>query len=74
MTAIVRGGTISLRAIGLDYYSLSNSFEYFNLAFYSPIRWACSQSFRTIDWGIGSEAAKASRGATLVPTRGLVRG
>ena len=61
------GGTLWMRAGGFAYERLRRSAEYFNLAYYLPIRWAYEHDIRNAHLGIESLDAKALRGATLSP-------
>lgn len=60
-----RGGSLSLRAAGFDYGRLRRAAEYFNLAYYLPIRWAYEHGVRRLHLGIESLQAKALRGGRL---------
>ena len=61
------GATLSMRAAGFDYERLRGAAEYFNLAYYRPIRWAYEHGATRIHLGIGSLPAKSRRGARLAP-------
>lgn len=61
------GDTLSLRAGGFAYERLRHAAEYFNMAFYLPIRWAYEHDIRSLHLGIESLEAKTLRGAALSP-------
>jgi predicted N-acyltransferase len=60
-------GTLYGRVCGLDYDRAGSNAEYFNLAYYLPIRYAIEQGLRSIRFGIKSYDAKLMRGAKLEP-------
>jgi uncharacterized protein len=61
------GNTMYLRMAGFDYAMLDDAFEYFNLAFYLPIKWAYEHGFSQLHLGRESYDAKVRRGARLRP-------
>jgi predicted N-acyltransferase len=60
-------GTLYLKLCGFDYPKLSNSYEYFNVTYYAPIRYAYSQGVSRIHYGREAFTAKLIRGARLAP-------
>lgn len=66
------GDTLHVRTTGFDYTRLQNAFEYFNLAYYEPLRWAARNRLTRLQLGPGSYRAKLNRGAWLVPLYGWV--
>jgi predicted N-acyltransferase len=60
-------GVLVLRTVGFDYQCLSDAYEYFNLAYYIPIRHAYERGARSVHAGVAAARAKALRGATLRP-------
>lgn len=61
------GDSLFLRAGGFDYDRVRGAGEYFNLAFYHPIRWAYEHGPRRLHFGIEALQAKSLRGAALSP-------
>ncbi len=64
-------GTLYLKLCGFDYARLSASFEYFNLIYYAPIRYAYNNGLRRIHYGREAFAAKLGRGARVAPLWGV---
>ncbi len=58
--------TLYCRFVGFDYEIATHS-EYFNLAFYEPIRLATERGFRRLHWGLAAAEAKLRRGARARP-------
>jgi predicted N-acyltransferase len=58
--------TLYSRVVGFD-YGLATHSEYFNLAFYEPIRLATERGFRRLHWGLAAAEAKLRRGARARP-------
>lgn len=63
----VFGDTLYLRALGFEYEKLAGCFEYFNLAYYHPIRAAYAAGCTKVHAGIEAFNAKVKRGARLAP-------
>lgn len=61
------GDTIFLRSVGFDYRRLLGAAEYFNMAYYVPLRMAAREGKRWVHAGIEATEAKALRGAQLRP-------
>jgi uncharacterized protein len=62
------GDTLNMRAGGFAYARLrKGAAEYFNLAYYEPVRWAYRQGLSRLHLGIESLEAKHNRGARLSP-------
>jgi hypothetical protein len=59
--------TIFVRWAGFDYPRLRNAYEYFNLLYYEPLRWAPERDIRWIHFGIKAAKAKVLRGAIIHP-------
>lgn len=64
--------TIYARSAGFDYEVTGKCFEYFNLVFYEPIRFAIENGYKHIDLGMASYRAKLARGARLEPLWGVI--
>jgi predicted N-acyltransferase len=62
------------RACGFDYDRAGSNAEYFNLAYYLPLRHAISRGFNVLHLGMGSYEAKTLRGARLDPLWSVVTG
>jgi predicted N-acyltransferase len=62
-----RRGVLYLKLCGFDYARLGGRFEYFNLVYYGPIRYAYEHSLTRIHFGREAFTAKLSRGARLAP-------
>lgn len=60
-------GTLYQKLVGFDYSKLSGAFEYFNLVYYFPIRFAYENDIRTLHLGREAFEAKLRRGAGLRP-------
>lgn len=65
------GPTLYLRSAGFDYDRLPGAYEYFNLAYYKPLRYGEAAGLTGLHLGSGSLATKVSRGARLAPTFGV---
>lgn len=61
------GVDLVLRSVGFDYPVLIGAFEYFNLCYYTPIRYGYEHGVRRILLGDGALDAKCRRGARLTP-------
>jgi uncharacterized protein len=61
------GGTMYIRWVGFDYEALAGAFEYFNLGFYLPLRYAYRHGLRRLHLGPTAYDAKVRRGAVLAP-------
>jgi hypothetical protein len=59
--------TLYLRSVGFDYAALRDAYEYFNLVYYEPIRWAAGNGVRKMHFGVEAYDAKVRRGAVLQP-------
>lgn len=57
-----RSGRWSARQVGFDYDMKGNLPLYFETLFYGPVEAAASMGIQRIDFGLGSEEAKVSRG------------
>lgn len=66
-------GVLYSRAVGFHYAAVEDTFAYFNLLFYEPLRWAMANGVREIRYSMGSDEAKVARGCDLVPLRCHVR-
>ena len=64
-------GTLYLKLCGFDYTRLAASFEYFNLVYYAPIRYAYDNGLRRVHYGREAFAAKLARGAHVAPLWGV---
>jgi uncharacterized protein len=64
-------GTLYVKLCGFDYARLDASFEYFNLVYYAPIRYAYENCLNRIHYGREAFAAKLGRGARLAPLWGM---
>lgn len=62
--------TVYGRNLGIS--TKGEKFEYFNLSFYEPIRFAIENGYKHIDLGMTSYPAKVRRGARIEPLWGLV--
>jgi predicted N-acyltransferase len=60
-------GKLYLKLAGFDYSNASSSFEYFNLVYYHPIRYAYGHGLSTVHLGPEALEAKLRRGARLAP-------
>lgn len=67
------GDTLFGRQGGFDYASQGRLPLYFGLAFYASVEYAIKVGARYIEYGIGSEGAKASRGCDLRQQYGYVK-
>lgn len=59
-----KGDRWSARQVGFDYELQGDLPLYFETLFYAPVDAASAHGIRRIDFGLGSEAAKVSRGCT----------
>lgn len=59
-------GTLYCRAAGFN-SKFAAPFAYFNLAIYSPVRYAAAQRLTAVALGLGSYQGKRLRGAQLIP-------
>lgn len=59
--------TLYARVAGFDYGRLRRSYEYFNLAYYLPLRYMERHGMRRLHLGVKSMDAKARRGALVHP-------
>jgi uncharacterized protein len=66
-----RGDDWAVRAFGRD-YAVPDHGQYFNLTYYEPIARAVAAGATSIDFGVGSLAAKRFRGCRLEPLRSLL--
>jgi hypothetical protein len=64
------GQTLYMRRCGFDYDRLRDAFEYFNLGYYLPLRYAYRQGLKRLHLGPTAYEAKVRRGATLAPLWG----
>jgi predicted N-acyltransferase len=71
--SFVLDGTFYQRQLGFDYEVTGRAFEYFFLAFYSPLEYAISRGLSRVDLGIGSYRAKLLRGARVEALGGYAR-
>lgn len=60
-------GTLYQKLVGFDYAKLGGAFEYFNLVYYFPIKYAYANNIRTLHLGREAFEAKLRRGARLRP-------
>lgn len=60
-------GTLHLKMAGFDYGRLRGGFEYFNLAYYQPMRYAVGHGLSRLHLGREAFEAKLRRGARLAP-------
>jgi hypothetical protein len=58
-------GSLYMRACGFDYERLRQTYEYFNLVYYYPIRVAYERRLQKVEFGPASYEAKLLRGARL---------
>ncbi len=65
------GETLYMRRCGFDYDRLCDAFEYFNLGYYLPLRYAYRQGLKRLHLGPTAYEAKVRRGATLAPLWGV---
>jgi uncharacterized protein len=65
-------GWLYLRQGGFDYTALPGAYEYFNLAFYEPLRYCYRHGLAGLRLGVGSDEAKMLRGALMEPLSALV--
>jgi hypothetical protein len=61
------GGVVYVRTLGFDYDRLRDAREYFQLAYYAPIRDAYRSGADTLHLGMKSYHAKVLRGARVTP-------
>jgi hypothetical protein len=73
LMAFRRGDVLYTRAAGFDYSAASGAFCYFNLVYYDVVRWAQRDGVRRIHYGLGTSAAKAHRGCSLLPRWAYLR-
>jgi uncharacterized protein len=64
--------TVYARTAGFDYDRIGDGFEYFNLAYYEPIRYAIEHGYRRIDYGMATYRAKLVRGGRVEPLWGIL--
>jgi hypothetical protein len=57
---------------GFDYPNLKNAFEYFNLAFFEPLRHAYDNGLEGVHLGAASHEAKLMHGARVKPLHTFV--
>jgi predicted N-acyltransferase len=65
------GQTLYMRRCGFDYDRLRDAFEYFNLGYYLPLRYAYRQGLKRLHLGPTAYEAKVRRGAALAPLWGV---
>ena len=68
-----RAGRWSARQVGFDYDMQGNLPLYFETLFYGPVEAATSMGIHRIDFGLGSEEAKVSRGCVAETQRTWVK-
>jgi hypothetical protein len=66
-------GVLYLQHIGIDYELKQKLPVYFALVYYEPIRYAIRSGIRRVEFSIGSEDIKRSRGCELLPQWTYVR-
>ncbi|HEY2578115.1 MAG TPA: GNAT family N-acetyltransferase [Streptosporangiaceae bacterium] len=66
-----QGGTLYMRRCGFDYGLLRDAFEYFNLGYYLPLRYAYRHGLKRLHLGPTAYEAKVRRGAVLAPLWGV---
>jgi len=64
--------TVYARSLGFDHDVSRQAALYFNLAYYSAIRYAAATNIRLINLGCDSFEAKVARGARLYPLWGIL--
>lgn len=64
--------TVYARSLGFDYDVSRQAALYFNLAYYSAIRYAAAANIRFVNLGCDSFEAKVARGARLYPLWGIL--
>jgi hypothetical protein len=61
-------GHLIARMVGFRYGALTDSFEYFQLLAYAPMRFCLQNGLDRLDLGFGAHEGKVNRGAVLHPT------
>jgi hypothetical protein len=69
----VDGRDLRLRTAGFDYDNGDDNFCYFNLAYYTLVRWAQASGVGRLWYGLSAYDAKRLRGCRFTPRWGLVR-
>jgi hypothetical protein len=67
------GDRLSALLTGVDYHHPRARYVYFGTSFYAAVPLAADIAVRVIEYGMGSEEAKRSRGCALHPLRWAVR-